>query len=164
MLFDVDPSELKQAKNAHELMMFNLAVIHIFAPVGLLAMGADPVYMVIPLVLAMGIIAFVFFKGRRLQSSGPWFVMVHWKLAFRRCQWLMIAYLITAIIMGAGLLIASGIDQKTSREILITVVSRFGVMPTVLMVMVSFVLESAGIQSASKGEVPDVMVKRFPPQ
>ena len=49
------------------------------------------------------------------------------------------------------------------QDIVITIASRIGAVPTLLTVMVSFVLESGSIYQAGRGEVPDGMIKRFPP-
>ena len=39
---------------------------------------------------------------------------------------------------------------------------RVGVMPTVVLVLVSFVLANMALEQANKGEVPDGIVNRYP--
>jgi len=55
------------------------------------------------------------------------------------------------------------VDKKTTQEILLTVFERIAVVPTLITVMVCFVLESSAIYQATRGEVPEGLVRRFPP-
>ena len=87
--------------------------------------------------------------------------MVHWKLAWQRCRLLLIGYVISAVMIGGGALLA--INSTTAmREIVLTIAIRVGVMPTVVLVLVSFVLANMALEQANKGEVPDGIVNRYP--
>jgi hypothetical protein len=49
------------------------------------------------------------------------------------------------------------------QDIFLTISSRIGIMPTFVLVVINFVLESGSIYQAGRGEVPDGMLKRYPP-
>jgi hypothetical protein len=162
MLFQLDNTAKKKARAPHELFMFNLAVFHLmFAPISVFLMR-DVTALLIPLTFSSVVIAYIFIQGKRTEANGPWFVMVHWKLAFRRAVTLLIGYALTALIIGGGALLAMSSDKASMQDIIITISSRIGIMPTFIMVVVNFVLESGSIYQAGRGEIHDSMVKRYP--
>jgi hypothetical protein len=141
--------------------MFNLAVFHLMlAPVSIFIMR-DVTALFIPLLFSGAVFSFIFMRGKRAEKSDPWFVMVHWKLAFRRAKLLMIGYAVSACIITGGWLLAQGADN-TMQDIFLTISSRIGIMPTFILVVVTFVLESGSIYLAGRGEVPDGLLKKYP--
>lgn len=162
MLFEISEQARRKARTPHEMFMFNLAVFHLMlAPVSFFLLR-NVTALLIPLTFSLVVITFIFIQGKRLEKTGPWYVMVHWKLGFRRGIYMMIAYSVTAAIIFAGWLVTLGIDKHTTQDIVFTVFSRIGIMPTFVLVVVNFVLESGSIYQAGRGEVPDGMLKRFP--
>ena len=162
MLFEISEEARRKARTPHELFMFNLAVFHLMlAPVSFFLLR-DITALLIPLTFSCVVIAYIFIQGKRLEAKGPWYVMVHWKLGFRRGILMLIAYSVSAAIILAGWLVTLGIDKHTTQDIVFTVFSRIGVMPTFFLVVVNFVLESGSIYQAGRGEVPDGMLKRYP--
>ena len=161
MLYEIEESVRRRAKTPHELFMFNLVAFHLFmAPAAIvLDIGA---YGVLLLLLPLSVIAYTWLRGRRAEKSDPWFVMAHWKLAFRRSRLLLVAYVVSGAIISIGLWKSAGVDKQTTKTIILTISERLAVVPALLTVMVSFVLESGSIYQATRGEVPDGMVKRFP--
>jgi hypothetical protein len=73
----------------------------------------------------------------------------------------MIGYAASAVIITGGWLLAQGAD-KNMQDIFLTISSRIGIMPTFILVVVTFVLESGSIYQAGRGEVPDGLLKKFP--
>lgn len=162
MLFEISEEARRKARTPHEIFMFNLAVFHLMlAPVSFFLMR-DITALLIPLTFSLVVISYIFIQGKRLEATGPWYVMVHWKLGFRRGIYMMIAYSVSAAIILAGWLVTLGIDKHTTQDIVFTVFSRIGVMPTFVLVVLNFVLESGSIYQAGRGEVPDGMLKRYP--
>jgi uncharacterized membrane protein len=152
----------KKARNPHELFMLNLALFHLLlAPVSFFMVGSVKA-LLIPLTVSCIVITFIYLRGRKAEQNSHWFEMIHWKLAFRRGRLLLIAYSVTALIITAGWLIALGIDKQTSKDIITTIFSRIGIMPTFILVVVTFVLESGSIHQAGRGEIQEGMVKRHP--
>jgi hypothetical protein len=171
MFFETDDGLRKKAKTPHELSMLNLMFFHLLLGAGmvvLLLTRADIIQSVgnagffLPLVASLSVITFIHLRAHRAREHEPWFVAAHWQLAMKRSRLLLIAYAITGLIIGGGVLIASGIDKKSMQDIVMTIATRIGAVPTLLMVMVSFVLESGAIYQAGRGEVPDALLKKFP--
>jgi hypothetical protein len=171
MFYEVDEAVRRKAKTPHEISMFNLMFFNLLMGAGTVVMALIGVEFmqrignwgfVLPLTASLLVIAFIHVRATRAPEHAPWFVAVHWQLAMRRSRLLLIGYAITITIIGGALLLASGADRNM-QDIIVTIASRIGAVPTLLLVMVSFVLESGSIYQAGRGEVPDGMVKRFPP-
>jgi hypothetical protein len=171
MFYAIDDEVRRRAKTPHEISMFNLMFFNLLMGAGTVVMALIGVEFmkrvgnwgfVLPLTASLAVIAYIHLRALRAPQHEPWFVAVHWQLAMRRSRLLLIGYGITILIIAGALLIASGAD-KNMQGIIVTIASRIGAVPTLLLVMVSFVLESGSIYQAGRGEVPDGMVKRFPP-
>lgn len=157
MMYVVSDELRKRAKNPHELFMINLFGFHLLLTPALLFAGLGEAGLLIPPILSGFVIAYVAWRGRRVE---PWFVRVHWKLTLGRAKLLLMAYGATAVLLLGAWLISLGAGK--TQAIMFTVLTRVAVMPTVIMVFVAAVLESSGIYQASRGEVPDRLVERFP--
>jgi hypothetical protein len=141
--------------------MFNLSVFHLMlAPISIFIMK-DVTALFIPLLFSGAVFSYVFIRGKRAEKSDHWFIMAHWKLAFQRAKLLMIGYTVSALIITGGWLLAQGAD-KTMQDIFLTISSRIGIMPTFILVVVTFVLESGSIYQAGRGEVPDGLLTKYP--
>ena len=171
MLFEVDEKTRRRGKTPHELSMINLMFFNLLLGAGTVVLFLTKAEIVksignwgvaLPLLASLSVIAFIHLKAQRAVQHEPWFVAAHWRLAMKRSRLLLIAYSVTGLFIAGGFLIASGAD-KNMQDIVITIASRIGAVPTLLTVMVSFVLESGSIYQAGRGEVPDGIVKRFPP-
>jgi len=116
--------------------------------------------LLLPLTISLSVIGYTYLQSKK---SGPWFVIAHWKLAFRRCRLLMLGYAVTALFMLIAWLVTLGMADATMKDILYTAITRIGIMPTLIMVMVTVVLEAGGLNQVSRGEVPESIVRVFPP-
>jgi hypothetical protein len=161
MQFEIEPTVRRKARSPHELFMFNLAVFHLMlAPISIFVMK-DVTALFIPLLFSGAVFSYVFIRGKRAEKIDHWFIMAHWKLAFQRAKLLIIGYTVSALIITGGWLLAQGADT-TMQDIFLTISSRIGIMPTFILVVVTFVLESGSIYQAGRGEVPDGLLKKFP--
>ncbi|RDH90175.1 MAG: hypothetical protein DIZ77_14040 [endosymbiont of Seepiophila jonesi] len=159
MLFEIDESVRKRAKNPHDIFMLNLAGIHLLAaPASFVFMGKPG--LLIPLSVSLLIIVFFWIRASRVEKQDPWFVAAHWRLAASRTKILLVGYAITGAIIGLTTMATSG-DSKGA--IMADAFFRVAIVPALLTVMVCFVLESSGIFMAAKAELPNGLVKRFPP-
>jgi hypothetical protein len=172
MDFDIPEPVRRRAKTPHEISMLNLAFFNLLLGAGtvvlllthtvfLRALGG--MGFLLPLVASLSVILFLHVQAHRARRWEPWFVAAHWQIAMHRSRLLLIAYTVTGLIVAAGVLIASGIDKRTMREIVETIATRLGAVPTLLMVLACFVLESGSLYQAGRGEVPEGVVKCFPP-
>ncbi len=171
MLYKIDEKVRRSAKTPHELSMFNLMFFNLLMGAGMVVLALTGAQIMqtlgywgfaLPLVASVLVIAFIHLRAARAVEHEAWFVGLHWQLAKRRSRLLLIGYGITAVIITGGFLLAAGAD-KNMQDIILTIATRIGAVPTLLTVMLSFVLESGSIYQAGRGEAPDGMVKRMPP-
>jgi len=163
MLYKVGESARRKAKAPHELFMLNLAVCHLLMAPAAIVLKIGTLGFLVPLGASLAVIAFTYLQARKKERTGPWFVAAHWRLAARRTRILLAVYVVTAVIIGIAFFVSSGIDRKTTQDIVITVFSRIAVVPVLVAVMVCFVLESGSIYQAGRGEVPDGLLAHLPP-
>jgi hypothetical protein len=160
MYFPVSEAERARAKNPPELFILNLIAFHLLlAPFAIflqIGIGA----LLLPVVLSAAVMGFIYWRARRAEARDPWFVMAHWKMALRRCRLLLIGYAITGTVLFLAWLLSLGM-QGHMKEILFTALTRIGVMPTVILVFVAFVMESNALFQAARGEVPDGIAARY---
>ncbi|MCU7853340.1 MAG: hypothetical protein KZQ80_14150 [Candidatus Thiodiazotropha sp. (ex Monitilora ramsayi)] len=160
MIFEVDEKLRKQAKSPHELSMMNLVACHLIAAPVAIVLDVGLLGFLIPLGLSLSVIAFIWFRASRGVAKDPWFTAVHWRLSANRTRILLVGYTISAVILGMALMATSG---SSKGDIMMVAISRVAVVPTLLTVMVCFVLESSSIYQAGRGEVPDGITRRLPP-
>jgi hypothetical protein len=160
MIFEIEEALRKRAKTPHELSMLNLVAFHLLAAPAAIALGLGLFGFLLPLGLSFSFIAFIWFQALKGHADSPWFVEAHWRLSANRTKILLIGYAITGSILLLAVLATSGSSKS---DIMMVALSRVAAVPTLLTVMVCFVLESSAIYQAGRGEVPDGLVKRFPP-
>ncbi|MBT2972232.1 MAG: hypothetical protein B6D72_06780 [gamma proteobacterium symbiont of Ctena orbiculata] len=160
MIFDVDESIRKRAKTPHELSMVNLVACHLIAAPASIVLDIGFMGFLVPLLLSLSVIAFIWFRSGVETSNGEWFVAAHWRLSANRTRILLVGYAISALILGMAMLATSG---NSKGDIMMVAITRVAVVPTLLTVMICFVLESGSIYQAGRGDVPESIVKRMPP-
>jgi len=160
MNFDVSEEEKKPAKLPHTLFVLNVLLFNLLMTPVAIVLDVGMYGFLIPLFCSLSVIAYIYIRSRR---STVWFVDMHWRLAFRRCQFLMLGYAITALLVALGWLLSMSASDANMAEIMFTAISRVAVVPTLLAVMVTVVLEAGGHHLINRGTVPDGMVEKFPP-
>ena len=193
MFFAVDAATRRKGKSPHELAMINLLLFNLMIGIALLAGSMAPadsviaqykwVAVAVPLAVSLIVIGFTWKRASKAQDTMSWFAAAHWKLAASRYRLLLIGYLVCGAIVGFGL--SSGGQGQASIEAQIAhlppamqemerrklegqdmggaVWARIGVVPLILIIMVSIMLESGALYQAGRGEVPDAMTKKLPP-
>ncbi|MEJ2404216.1 MAG: hypothetical protein P8171_07995 [Candidatus Thiodiazotropha sp.] len=159
MLFEIDEALRKRAKSPHELSMLNLVGFHLIAAPASIVLDVGLLGFLIPLSLSLCVIAYIWFSAARTHAHDDWFVAAHWRLSANRTRILLVGYTISAVILGMAFMATTG---SSKGHIMMVAISRVAVVPTLITVMVCFVLESGSIYQAGRGEVPDGIVKRMP--
>jgi hypothetical protein len=193
MFFQVDETTRRRARSPHELAMINLLIFNLLIGIALLAGSmARPdsliatykwIAVLVPLVLSLAIIGFTWLRARKASGSTPWFVAAHWRLATGRYKILLVGYVLCAAIVSLSFFGGGNEDARIeaqiknlppamqemerrkleSQDMGSAVWARIGVVPFLLAVMVTIMLESGSLYQAGRGEVPEGLVKRFPP-
>lgn len=160
MFVETSDTTSKRAKSAHELYLINMLFFHLLLTPASIALDIGYYGLLLPLLFSSMVITYIYLKGRRLED---WFVMVHWRLSFRRCRLLMIGYALSLAIFLVGFLITLGIEKESMQNIMMTVFTRIAIMPTLILVMITAVIEASAISQAVNGEVPEKLVRLYPP-
>lgn len=160
MLFEVDERLRTRAKFPHELSMMNLVACHLIAAPAAIVLDIGMLGFLIPLALSLSVITFIWLRAINVARGAPWFVAAHWRLSANRTRILLIGYAISAVILGLAFMATAG---SAKGHIMMLAISRVAVVPTLVTVMVCFVLESGGIYQAGRGEVLDGIARRMPP-
>ena len=169
MFFDIEENIRRKARTPHELSMFNLMFFHLLLWAGALVLVLTKAQLVeqignwgfvLPLIASLSVIAFIHIRALRADAHDHWFIASHWRLARKRTLILLSGYAVTGLVLALAFFASSG---SSVGNIMFAAFTRVSVVPTLLAVMVSFVLESGSIYQAGRGEVPDGTAKRFPP-
>jgi len=139
--FTIDEISRKHARQPHDLVMINLAIFHLLLAVGLIALEVGPLGILIPVFFSTLLFGFIYWRVERLDPTDERFVMVNWRLALIRGRLLFIGYGLSTLIIG----LAYGLAQGQKAEIFHTIFTRIGVMPAVILVFVTLVLESSSL-------------------
>ena len=173
MFFRTPDTDRRLAKTPHELAMTNLLLFNLPALIALLGgsfLQADSplapyrlLGVALPLSISLAIVVYSAVRARRAAASGPWLAAAHWRLATGRYKVLLIAYVAGAALIGLGWLLAHTQDKPGMQEMMFIALQRVAIAPLLIVLMVLVVLESGSIYQAQRAEVPDGLVKRFPP-
>ncbi len=153
--------------------MVNLLLFNLLLLIGLLAGSFLPrdsalahykaLGVIIPLVISLAIVAYTFVKAGGAGAVGPWFVAAHWRLATDRYKILLLSYIAGAALIGLGWLLSLTQAVRGMQELMFIALQRVAIAPVLIALMVLIMLESGSIYQAGRGEVPDGLLKRFPP-
>lgn len=153
--------ERKDAQSPHNAYILGLFLFDLFMTPAVIGLKIGMIGLLIPLFFSGALIAYIWMRSR--SGALPWFVAAHWKLAFRRCRILMLGYALTAVLVFVAWLLSSISDDHNMAQIMWTAMTRIALMPTLITVMITAVLEFSATAQALKGEVPDKITNAFPP-
>ena len=159
MAFVIDQFEVKAAQAAHELFMINLGALLLLGPMAIF-LGIGRISMIIPLLFSAVFVLYTYVKITRARS---WFIEVHWRLALRNYRWLFLGYGITTLLLLVSWLVELTSSTGSPGQFLAMALIRIGVMPTIIMVLACFVMENGALNLVLRHEVPERMLKSFPP-
>jgi len=173
MFFPVDSVTRRRAKSAHELAMVNLLLVNLLMLIALLAgsflqhgsplLDYKLVGVVAPFIVSMAIIFFTFIKASKSAEEVPWFVTAHWRLASARYKILLFAYGIGVGLIGVGWLLSTSQKTPGMQELMFVALQRVAIAPVLVTLMVIIMLEAGALYQAGRGEIPDGMIKKYPP-
>jgi hypothetical protein len=154
------PAEVKLAQSPHNLFISGLFLFDLLMTPAVLAMKIGMIGLLIPLLLSGALIAYIYVRSRKTTT---WFVDMHWKITFARSKLLMLGYAISATLIFLAWLISLSTKDHNMSHIIWTALTRVALMPTVILVLVTAVMEFSSYAQAAKREVPDKLAAKFPP-
>lgn len=153
-------AEIKRAQFPHNLFVAGLFLFDLFLTPAVIGLKIGMAGLFIPLVCSGTLIAYIYLRSKKTTT---WFVDAHWKLAFVRAQWLLTGYAISAALIFVAWLISISSSDHNMQHILWTALTRIALMPTLILVLVTAVMEASAIPMVSRREVPDKLAANFPP-
>jgi hypothetical protein len=159
MMFEIEASEIRAAKAAHELYMVNLGALLLLGPLTIF-LGVGRLGLLLPLLLSA---AFALYIYRKVPRASSWYVAMHWRLALRNYRWLFIGFAITGLLLIASWAVEISIHSNSPSQFLAIALIRIGVTPSIIMVFACFVMENGALNQALRHEVPEWLVKAYPP-
>lgn len=160
MQCEASEEEVKRAQAPHNLFISGLFLFDLLMTPAVIVLKVGLIGILIPLACSGALLAYIYLRSRR---TTRWFVDAHWRLSFRHGLWLMLGYAISgSLILFAWLLTLTAHDASM-KHIMMTALTRIAVIPTLIVVMVTAVMEAGALSQAGKREVPDGLVKKFPP-
>ncbi|MCW8935644.1 MAG: hypothetical protein OQK98_13040 [Gammaproteobacteria bacterium] len=152
----------KKSKTPHNIFLLNLTLIHLLMTPATLILKMGISGLLIPLAFSLLIMLYSLIKMKSIDTTEHWFVYAHWRLALNRYRLLLISYGVTLALLIIGWLISRISPDPNMQDIIYTVFIRISVMPTLLMVLVNFFLESSALSMAARGEIADTIVNQLP--
>jgi len=162
MIVTINNDIVRKSKAPHNIFLLNLALIHLLMTPATLILEIGISGLLIPLAFSLLIMLYSLIRIKNIDINEHWFVYAHWKLALNRYRLLLISYGVTLALLLIGWLISTTSPDPNMQAILYTVFIRISVMPTLLMVLVNFFLESSALSMAAKGEIADSLVIKLP--
>lgn len=146
----------QEASKPHERLMFNVAIFHFLVP-GIL-FGSRNLWLIVYVsllgsLLMMGSIAYKAYRSEHQTAL----VQAHWQLAWKRCLYLLAAYLLAAFIFGIGWFLLAAQDDESMRMIQRSVLGWFALLPISLTLIALIVLEGSALVQSRKGVMPAEM-------
>ena len=153
-------NEVKLAQSPHNLFITGLFMFDLLMTPAILALKIGMVGLLIPLLCSSALIAYIYLRSKRTTT---WFVDMHWKITFSRSKLLMLGYAVSATLIFLAWLISLSTKDHNMSHIIWTALTRVALMPTVILVLVTAVMEFSSYAQAAKREVPDKLAAKFPP-
>lgn len=156
MTEEISDQDVKQAQIPHNLFIVGLFMFDLLMTPAVLVLKLGMAGMLIPLLCSSALIVYIYLRSKKTTHA---FVDAHWKLAFAHGRWLLMGYAVSATLILVAWLISLGAHDAHTGHILWTALTRIALLPTLIIVMVTAVMEASAISSATKREAPTGAIK-----
>lgn len=159
---NIAEEERKGARHPHEYFLINLITNHILIFVGLLGMAKqEPWLLLIVPTISILILTYLVWRAKLSRARDSWFVFCHWQLCARRSRFFIGMILLMAL--GIAVILASVGGNVNDLRPGHYAIGGMVMLPTLFTVLVLIIMESDAVHKASIGDVPDGLVKKYPP-
>ena len=160
MKFQASKAEVRLAQIPHNRFIFGLLLFNLLLPSAIIGLRIGLIGVLIPLSCTLALIGHIYQRSRKTTT---WFVDSHWRLSFKHGKWLMLAYGASALLFLVAWLASLMAHGSSMESIMMKAMSIVALVPAFLGVLISAVMEGIALSHALKREVPDGIVKKFPP-
>lgn len=157
---EASSQDIRTAQKPHNLYIGGVLLLNLLMTPAVIALKLGLIGLLVPLVLTCTLIAYIFLRSQR---PAPWFVNIHWRLCFSRAKLLLLGYAISGALVLLGWLVSLTAQNASMAHIVWTALTRIAVIPALIFVLVTAVLEFSAIGQAANREVPDKYAAKFPP-
>lgn len=148
----VSINEARQAQLPHNLFIAGLFLFDLLMTPAIIGLKIGMAGMLIPLFFSCSLIAYIYLRSRRTVSK---FVDAHWQLAYKRGKLLMLGYAISTVLIFIAWLVSLTARDASMAHIMWIALTRIALVPTLIFVMITAVLEFGAYAQASRREMPD---------
>jgi hypothetical protein len=160
MQYQASKAEIKRAQTPHNLFVSGLFLIDLSMTPAVIVLKLGLPGLLLTLYCSVSLIGYIYLRSRKTTT---WFVDAHWRLSWSRGRLLLLGYGISAGLIAIAWLVSQTAHEASMAHIMWTAMTRIALVPTLIFVMITAVMEANAIGLASKREVPDNIVSAFPP-
>jgi hypothetical protein len=153
-------TQRKQAQTPHEIFVAGVFAFDLLMTPAVLGLKIGMIGLLIPLICSGGLLAYIFMRSRKQTS---WFVDMHWRLTWKRSRLLLLGYSISAVLVLVAWLLSMISSDPHMASIVWVALTRIALIPTLIFVLFTSVLEASAIAQATNGEVPEYLAAKYPP-
>ncbi|GAB4122729.1 MAG: hypothetical protein Fur0040_03610 [Sideroxydans sp.] len=160
MQFSASAEQKQRAQTPHNLFISGSFFSHLLLAPAAIVLDIGMAGLLLPLLCTLLLTGGIYLRSRR---RGDWFVDSHWRLSWARCRVLLYGYAFSGALIVLAWLLSLNASDVHMGHIFWTALTRVALVPTLIIVMVTAVLEFSAYAQAGKGEVPDTLAARYPP-
>jgi len=160
MKYDIPPERIREATQPHEIFLINLVFNHIFLFVGgLSVVRTFPILLSMVPIISISILLYTLWRANRSLGKDHWYVMCHWQVS---AHWTRLFALVLGI-LGFLLIVGTVLRAYFSfSEITVyAVIGGFGLLPTMICILILIAIESDALHQARQGMLPDWATARY---
>lgn len=152
MANEISDREVRQAQLPHNLFISGLFFFDLLMTPAVIVLDIGMIGMLIPLLCSIALLTYIYLRSKKTTHA---FVDAHWRLTWRHGKWLLLGYAVSATLVFVAWLISLNARDAHMGHILWTALTRIALLPTLIIVMVTAVMEASALSSASKRETSD---------
>lgn len=160
MKFQVSNEEVKRAQTPHNLFIFGVFLFNLMLPPAIIGLKIGLVGVLIPLFCNAVMLGYIYLRSRKTTT---WFVDAHWRLSLSHGKWLMLGYAGALMLFVLAWLVSLMAQGDSMERIMMKAMALIALVPAFIGVLVSALMEGIAFSQATKREVSDGLVKKFPP-
>ncbi|MFW5450723.1 MAG: hypothetical protein ACKE9I_03900 [Methylophagaceae bacterium] len=156
----VSEQEIAAAKVPHDIFLSNLIMNHMLLFAGIATFGPSYVkfIVVVPIFSFMALV-YTFYRSAKVKREDSEFIYIHWQIARR---WSKLFTGVLMLLMTVSLLgWLANQYMGLMKEAVYGLIGGFGILPTLLAVLVLIVIESDSLHHARVGTLPKWARRQF---
>jgi uncharacterized paraquat-inducible protein A len=152
--------DMKAAKAPHDIFLSNLIMNHILLFTGISTFGQQYLmFMILVPIFSVIALAYTFYRAKKVKREANDFVYIHWQIARRWSVLFTMVLTLLATVSVFGWLANQQLGLM--KETVYALIGGFGILPTLVTVLVLIVIESDSLHHARMGTLPKWAQRRF---